>query len=149
MSTLENCINPQIHVLKKTYSEAKEQALLMLQMLGIANLADQKSTSLSGGQAQRVAIARALCMEPRILLLDEPTSALDPESTSKLRSILKLLLSKGMSICISTHDMNFANSMFDRGYFLQSGKIVEFLDRQNSVSHSSSHMGQYLSGKIF
>lgn len=148
MSTLENCINPQVHVLGKSYAEAKDQALLMLQLLGIANLAEQKPASLSGGQAQRVAIARALCMESKVLLLDEPTSALDPESTSKLRSILKLLLSKGMSICISTHDMNFANSLFDRGYFMQSGKIIEYLDSREDSSRALSHMGQYLSGKI-
>lgn len=125
MTVLQNCIQPQQLVLERSLEEAEKKAYELLNALEISHLAERKPHELSGGQQQRVAIARALCMDAQALLLDEPTSALDPESTGKLRDILKLLLQKGVSIAISTHDMSFARSVFDRGYFMESGKIIE------------------------
>lgn len=124
-TVFENCVEPQKLVLGRSVEEAEHQATELLGSLEIVFLADRKPSELSGGQQQRVAIARALCMDAQALLLDEPTSALDPESTAKLRDILKILLQKGVSIVISTHDMSFARSIFDRGYFMESGRIIE------------------------
>lgn len=135
MTVLENCLQPQLLVLKKSSQEAMAKSQELLISLEIAHLADRKPHELSGGQAQRVAIARALCMDAQALLLDEPTSALDPESTNKLKDILKILLEKGVSIAISTHDMSFARSVFDRGYFMESGQIIE---------ESGSRIDQYM-----
>lgn len=125
MTVLQNCMQPQQLVLERSPEEAEKKAFELLNSLEISHLAERKPHELSGGQQQRVAIARALCMDAQALLLDEPTSALDPESTGKLRDILKLLLQKGVSIAISTHDMSFARSVFDRGYFMEAGKIIE------------------------
>ncbi|MBL4818121.1 MAG: amino acid ABC transporter ATP-binding protein [Deltaproteobacteria bacterium] len=125
LSVLENCAQPQKLVLKRSKNIAEKKALELLESLGIAHLANKSAHQLSGGQMQRVAIARALCMDAHALLMDEPTSALDPESTAQLREIIKTLLKQGVSIAISTHDMSFAKSIFDRGYFLESGQIVE------------------------
>lgn len=125
MTVLQNCTQPQRLVLEHSLEQAQQKARELLNSLEIDQLAERKPHELSGGQAQRVAIARALCMDAQALLLDEPTSALDPESTAKLRDILKLLLQKGVSIAISTHDMSFARSVFDRGYFMESGRIIE------------------------
>lgn len=124
-TVFQNCTEPQQLVLARSLEEAEQKTTELLGSLEIAHLAERKPHELSGGQQQRVAIARALCMDARALLLDEPTSALDPESTGKLRDILKILLQKGVSIAISTHDMSFARSVFDRGYFMESGKIIE------------------------
>ncbi len=135
MTVLQNCMQPQRLVLGRSFEEAEQKAQELLNALEIAHLGSRKPHELSGGQTQRVAIARALCMDAQALLLDEPTSALDPESTGKLRDILKLLLQKGVSIAISTHDMSFARSIFDRGYFMESGKIIE---------ESGSRIQQYM-----
>lgn len=125
LAVIDNCTQPQQLVLGRSQEESTQKAAELLASLGIDHLATRKPGQLSGGQMQRVAIARALCMDAKALLLDEPTSALDPESTGKLREILNILLKQGVSIAISTHDMSFAKSVFDRGYFLESGKILE------------------------
>ncbi|MEI6806392.1 MAG: ATP-binding cassette domain-containing protein [Myxococcaceae bacterium] len=124
-TVFQNCTEPQQLVLERSLEEAELKTKELLNSLEISHLADRKPHELSGGQQQRVAIARALCMDAQALLLDEPTSALDPESTGKLRDILKILLQQGVSIAISTHDMSFARSVFDRGYFMEAGKIIE------------------------
>jgi ABC-type polar amino acid transport system ATPase subunit len=135
LSVLENCVQPQRVVLGRSGVEATEKATELFAALDISALAARRPSQLSGGQAQRVAIARALCMDPEVLLLDEPTSALDPESTGKLRDILALLLTKGVSLGISTHDMAFARSIFDHGYFMEAGRILE---------ESSARIEQYM-----
>ena len=134
-TVFENCVEPQKLVLGRSLEEAQAKASELLGSLEIAHLSNRKPHELSGGQQQRVAIARALCMDAQALLLDEPTSALDPESTAKLRDILKILLQKGVSVAISTHDMSFARSIFDRGYFMESGRIIE---------ESGSRIKQYM-----
>lgn len=145
MTALENCVHPQVHVLKKNADEALDIAISLLASLGISKLLhDRKPKELSGGQVQRVAIARALCMQPKILLLDEPTSALDPESTNELRKILEMLLAQGVSVAVATHDMQFAKSMIDCVYFLQDGQIVEAFDKEKIGESGMSRIHKYL-----
>ena len=79
MTVLENCMVGQIKVLKRSKEEARQNALLYLDKVGMAPYINAKPRQISGGQKQRVAIARALAMNPEMLLFDETTSALDPE----------------------------------------------------------------------
>lgn len=145
LTALENCVHPQVHVHKKNAAAANAIAISLFESLGIAKLLhDRKPKELSGGQVQRVAIARALCMQPKILLLDEPTSALDPESTNEVRKILQMLLAKGVSVAVATHDMQFAKSMLDCAYFLQDGRIIETFDKQKNGELGMSRIKKYL-----
>ena len=66
-----------------------------MEMVGLADKADEYPKSLSGGQQQRVAIARALAMEPEAMLFDEPTSALDPEMVGDVLEVMKNLAAEG------------------------------------------------------
>lgn len=125
LSVMENCLQPQQLVFGYSRSDIEEKTLLLLNSLGLENFINRRIHQLSGGQMQRVAIARALCMDAKALLMDEPTSSLDPESTAQLRELLLELIEKGVSIAISSHDMLFAKSIFDRCYFIESGKILE------------------------
>ncbi len=128
MTVLDNCVHPQVHVVKRAVADAQSVAIAQLTHLGMGDYLERYPHELSGGQKQRVSIARALCMNSRLLLLDEPSSALDPESSKKLVDILRTLNSEGVTIALSTHDMALAKHLLDRIYFMKDGHIVEFFD---------------------
>ncbi len=79
LTVLQNVTLGPIRVRKVRREQAEEQAMVLLNRVGIPEQALKYPAQLSGGQQQRVAIARALAMQPKIMLFDEPTSALDPE----------------------------------------------------------------------
>ena len=97
----------------------------ILVKLGIADKANQYPEKLSGGQKQKVAIARCLIMQPKILLMDEPTSALDPSSTKDLLTIISHLKKIGITVIISSHEINFIKKIADSIIFISDGEIKE------------------------
>ncbi|MEW2428264.1 amino acid ABC transporter ATP-binding protein [Micromonospora sp. NPDC047644] len=105
--------------------EARQQALALLERVGIADKADHHPAQLSGGQQQRAAIARALAMQPKVLLFDEPTSALDPEMVNEVLDVMVSLAAEGMTMIVVTHEMGFARRAADRVVFMDDGRIVE------------------------
>ena len=110
---------------KKNPREAKEKAMELLNRVGLLEKYDEKPNKLSGGQKQRLAIVRALAMEPDVMLFDEPTSALDPEMVGEVLSVIKSLVSDGMTTVIVTHEMGFAREVSDRVLFMDGGIIAE------------------------
>ena len=125
MNVLENCVRPQIKVLKRTRKEAEEKALQLLAKVGMLEFSRASVNTLSGGQKQRVAIARALCMDPKLMLFDEPTSALDPEMVQEVLNVMRELAAEGLTMIIVTHEMRFAREVSDRIVFVDDGIIVE------------------------
>ncbi|MFI6064457.1 amino acid ABC transporter ATP-binding protein [Micromonospora sp. NPDC051227] len=105
--------------------EARQQAMALLERVGIADKADHHPAQLSGGQQQRAAIARALAMQPKVLLFDEPTSALDPEMVNEVLDVMVSLAAEGMTMIVVTHEMGFARRAADRVVFMDDGRIVE------------------------
>ncbi|MGC5306855.1 amino acid ABC transporter ATP-binding protein [Micromonospora zamorensis] len=105
--------------------EARQQAMTLLERVGIADKANHHSAQLSGGQQQRAAIARALAMQPKVLLFDEPTSALDPEMVNEVLDVMVSLAAEGMTMIVVTHEMGFARRAADRVVFMDDGRIVE------------------------
>ncbi len=122
---LENIMEAPIHVLKRDKREVQEQALDLLEKVGISEKANAYPNQLSGGQQQRAAIARALCINPEVMLFDEPTSALDPELEGEVLRVIKLLADEGRTMLLVTHDMKFAKEVSDRIIFLDEGVIGE------------------------
>ena len=90
---------------KEIRSEAKANAIRLLERIGLADKANVYPSTLSGGQRQRIAIVRALAMNPEVMLFDEPTSALDPEMVGEVLSLIKELANEGMTMVIVTHEM--------------------------------------------
>jgi len=98
----------------------------LLEMMGIAELADRLPHEISGGQRQRVALARALAIEPDLLLLDEPFGALDAKVRRNLRIWLRELHDRmGLTSIFVTHDQDEAMEMADRVAVLRAGRIEQ------------------------
>lgn len=105
--------------------EAQENAMQLLQRVGLENKSSAYPNQLSGGQKQRIAIVRALAMKPKVMLFDEPTSALDPEMVGEVLAVMKELAQNGMTMVLVTHEMRFARDAANRILFMDSGKILE------------------------
>lgn len=105
--------------------EANENALRLLDRIGLRDKADAYPSMLSGGQKQRIAIVRSLAMNPKVMLFDEPTSALDPEMVKEVLNVIRELTRSGMTILIVTHEMGFAREVSDRVLFICDGVIKE------------------------
>ena len=125
MTVQQNVTLAPVLLKKKTQAEADEQALRLLDRIGLLDKKDEYPRKLSGGQKQRLAIVRALAMEPDVMLFDEPTSALDPEMVGEVLSVIRALVEAGMTTVIVTHEMGFAREVSDRILFMADGVIVE------------------------
>lgn len=114
LSVLQNITLAPTLVLKKSKTEAEQDARVLLKCLQMSGREQQYPYELSGGQKQRVAIARALAMKPRILCYDEPTSALDPNLRKEVEKMILSLKKSGLTQLIITHDLNFAENVADQ-----------------------------------
>jgi len=109
--------------------QAREAAAQMLELFGLAALAQRRVWNLSGGEQQRVALARALITQPRVLLLDEPFSALDADLRVALRSEFRARIqAAGMAALLVTHDEQEARAMADRAVRLVDGRLLPVLN---------------------
>jgi len=125
LTALQNVTLGPIRVRKRPKAKADQEAMELLERVGIPEQAHKHPAQLSGGQQQRVAIARALAMQPKIMLFDEPTSALDPEMINEVLEVMKELARSGMTMLCVTHEMGFARAVADRMVFFDEGLIVE------------------------
>ena len=125
LTVLGNVIEGPVRVQKRPARQAREEAVAILERVGLGDKIHQYPGQLSGGQRQRVAIARAVAMKPLFLLFDEPTSALDPELVGEVLTVMAGLAREGMTMLVVTHEMGFARQVADRVVFMAEGGIVE------------------------
>ena len=106
--------------------EKKKKVHTLLELVGLADRAENYPSQLSGGQKQRVAIARALANDPKILISDESTSALDPKTTKQILALLQDLNQKlGLTIVLITHEMQIVKDIANRVAVMQNGRLIE------------------------
>lgn len=113
---------------KRVCKEAQVREIIKqkLEMVGLIDKEELRTSELSGGMKKRVAIARSLAMNPDLILYDEPTAELDPVTTDELaNTIIKLKESTRNTTVIVTHDLNFALYISDRIAMMHGGSIVE------------------------
>lgn len=146
-SVLKNLIDAPIHVQKRTREDAVQDAMKLLEQMGLSDKADAYPHQLSGGQQQRVAIARALALNPDVLFFDEPTSALDPELTGEVLKVIKQLAESNMTMIIVTHEMEFARKVSDRVLFMDKGYVV-VEGTPEDVFHSQNERIREFLGKL-
>jgi len=127
---------PDYKVNKKAIlEEIQENALHLLDSVGLSAKVGNYPHQLSGGQQQRVAIARALALDPDILCFDEPTSALDPELTGEVLNVIRSLANKNTTMLIVTHEMQFARQVADNVLFMDKGVVVEYGKSADVIDH--------------
>jgi len=125
LSAIDNCTLAPTALKGLSAAQAREQAMALLDRVGLAHKANAYPSELSGGQQQRVAIARALAMQPRIMLFDEPTSALDPEMVGEVLLVIRDLVRDGLTLVVVTHEMGFAREVAHRVLFMDHGQVLE------------------------
>jgi len=112
-----------------------EQSLVQM---SISRYRDHAPHYLSGGEKKRVTIADILAMRPEMILLDEPTASLDPRNADALEHILRELNSNGITIVISTHDVNFAYRLAQRAIVFAQGGIIADADMDEVFSSAET-----------
>ncbi|KQT87531.1 amino acid ABC transporter ATP-binding protein [Aurantimonas sp. Leaf443] len=125
LTVVENVMISPVQVKGVPKAQAREEAMRLLEKVGLVEKAEVFPFTLSGGQKQRVAIARALAMSPEVILFDEPTSALDPERVGEVLQVMRDLSADGYTMIVVTHEMDFARAVSDQVVFLDRGLIVE------------------------
>lgn len=125
LNVMDNLLLGPRLVQGRTRDEAVNEAMELLERVGLAEKARALPRELSGGQKQRVAIVRALMMHPELLLLDEITASLDPEIVREVLDVVLELAADGMTMLIVTHEMPFARAIADRVVLMDAGRIVE------------------------
>lgn len=108
-----------------SYDEVEKRVEDALKYVGMEKFQDKPPHNLSGGQQKRVAIAGIVAMMPEIMILDEPTAGLDPKGVKQVLTILENLNKQGMSILISSHDVEMINEFADSIFVLVDGRIIK------------------------
>ena len=108
------------HLNRKQLRESVKEAI---EWAGLADMAKHQAKTLSGGVQQRVAFTRAWILKPKVLLLDEPMANMDIESREQACDLLKRMKSEGMSIVLTSHDMNIFDGLIDGHFSLSDGKL--------------------------
>lgn len=108
-----------------SYDEVEKRVEDALKMVGMENYEDKTPHHLSGGQQKRIAIAGIIAMKPELMILDEPTAGLDPDGVEKVLNIMNQLNEEGMTLIISSHDIDMINKYADKIFVLYNGEIIE------------------------
>ena len=107
-----------------SHAHAKSRSLELLTQFMLSERKDAYPTQLSGGLAQRVQIARAIAHRPTVLFLDEPSAGLDPQSRMAMWSAVEGLRTEGITVLLTTHYMEEANSLSDRLAIIDYGRVL-------------------------
>jgi lipopolysaccharide export system ATP-binding protein len=123
--TVEQNLLAILQTLDLSGADQKERAGGLMKMLGVTHLATHKAFTLSGGERRRVEIARALVLSPFFLLLDEPFTGIDPIAVAEIQKIVRNLVTSGIGILITDHNVRETLGICDRAYIVNQGTILE------------------------
>lgn len=109
-----------------SWRQAREQAMAVLDQLGMSSVAGQGGRSLSVGQLQRVALARAWALQPQLLLLDEPTASLDPQGKREVEAMIQTFAHEQpeVSLLFASHNLGQVKRLASRVMYLEQGRLL-------------------------
>jgi lipopolysaccharide export system ATP-binding protein len=122
--TVEENILCILETLNLSVDERKNRLQALLAELHLTSLAKKKASSLSGGERRRLEITRSLIIEPSLLLLDEPFANIDPIAVNDVKTMIRHLKSKGISVLITDHNAREIFTIVDRSYLVREGKVL-------------------------
>ena len=123
--TVEDNLYAILETLDVGAEERRQRCETLLKMLGIGHLASHKALTLSGGERRRLEIARALVLSPYFVLLDEPFTGVDPIAVAEIQKIIRRLITSGIGILITDHNVRETLGICDRAYIVNEGRILE------------------------
>ena len=122
----------------RLYGVGKKRVEEILAIVGLDDRQKDKVGTYSNGMKQRLVIGRALLHRPKVLFLDEPTRGLDPNVAREIRSLVKQLAGEGMTVFLTTHYMEEADTLSDRVAIIHQGQIVALdTPEQLKATHSA------------
>jgi lipopolysaccharide export system ATP-binding protein len=122
--TVEENILCILETLNISEEEKKQRLQALLGELHLTSLAKKRASSLSGGERRRLEITRALIIQPSLLLLDEPFANIDPLAVNDVKTMIRHLKSKGISVLITDHNAREIFTIVDRSYLIREGKVL-------------------------
>ncbi len=123
--TVKQNITAILEVLPKNGFNIEQKAMGLMKELGINKLANQKASSLSGGERRRLEISRVLAIDPLFILLDEPFAGIDPLAVIDIQKIIYQLTKKSIGVLISDHNVRETLGVCDNAYIMNQGKVIE------------------------
>jgi lipopolysaccharide export system ATP-binding protein len=123
--TVQENLYAILETLELSPEEQRERAGALMKMLGLGHLATHQAFTLSGGERRRVEIARALVLSPFFVLLDEPFTGIDPIAVAEIQKIVRRLITSGIGILITDHNVRETLGICDRAYIVNEGRILE------------------------
>ena len=121
--SVANNVNAVLETVEPNRVVRQERLRELLAELGLAEKANRRGDSLSGGERRRVEITRALVLDPKFMLLDEPFAGIDPLAVIDLQRIIGYLTSKGLGVLITDHNVRETLRITDRAYIIVDGTI--------------------------
>ncbi len=97
----------------------------LLAEYGLADVADRKVASLSGGEEVRLELCRAMALRPSLVMLDEPCSGVDPQEVEKIRTLILKLARQGVGVLLTDHNLSETLNFCDRAYIMSDGRILK------------------------
>jgi lipooligosaccharide transport system ATP-binding protein len=141
----QNALDPELTVMENlltyaaffdiTRDEARAKADALLRTLSLEGKHDARIKDLSGGMQRRLVIAKALLNDPELLVLDEPTTGLDPQARLMVWEMLSSLRERGLTLVLTTHDMDEAARLCDRLAIMDEGRIFAEGTPHDLIAH--------------
>jgi lipopolysaccharide export system ATP-binding protein len=124
LSVADN-VNAILETVEPERTVRRERLRELLAELGLAEKANLRGDSLSGGERRRVEISRALVLDPKFMLLDEPFAGIDPIAVADIGKIIEQLKMRGIGVFITDHNVRETLSICDRAYIIKGGEVIK------------------------